>query len=120
MYAKHLYELSSNICKCLFFVQVLTSCKDKEICSWILTKIEQVPQLPYRKWQKNVKEYEIFRHGTAKIEFVPVQTERQKLAKTSFQGLLSIKKKKTFNVERGLENVTANQSVEQLQDILMQ
>lgn len=40
-----LIELSSDMFKCLIFMQVLTSCKDAEIRSQILTKFEQDPKL---------------------------------------------------------------------------
>ena len=45
----NLKDLSTDMFKCLFFVQGLTASCDKDIRSWILNKMEQEPDITLQK-----------------------------------------------------------------------
>ena len=63
-----LNELTSNSFKCLIFVQGLTSNKDAEIRSRILTKLEMYLKLALQKIAEDCQHMVNLKHDTARIE----------------------------------------------------
>ena len=63
-----LSELTSDMFKCLIFVQGITAPKDSEIRSRLLSKLEQDPQLTVQKIAEECQRIVNLRHDNAKIE----------------------------------------------------